>query len=58
MNSGPHDHDDATSRPDADAGLAGCTSTDSAKSASQAVDRAVHEFVEELRRRQTGDASA
>jgi hypothetical protein len=47
---GPCDPDDRISRPDGDAGETGAVG-DAAQGGSAALDRAVHEFVEELRRR-------
>jgi hypothetical protein len=47
---GPYDPDDPISRPDGDAGDTGAVG-EPAQGGSAALDRAVHEFVEELRRR-------
>jgi hypothetical protein len=47
---GPYDPDDPISRPDGDAGETGAVG-DAAQGDPVGLDHAVHEFVEELRRR-------
>ena len=49
MSPGPHEPDDVLRRPDAEAGETGALG-DAGAGGAAGLDRAVHEFVEELRR--------